>query len=106
MLAFVFKVCGSSGPHFNPLNQTHGNISAEVRHVGDYGNVISDNDGNIVTTFTDSVSQLYGPLSVLGRTIVLHQKEDDLGLNPDEGSKTTGNSGARLACGVIGFSAN
>ena len=77
-----------------------------MRHVGDYGNVISDNNGVIFTTFTDSLSQLYGPFSVLGRTIVLHQKEDDLGLNPDEGSKTTGNSGARVACGVIGISSS
>jgi Cu/Zn superoxide dismutase len=29
--------------------------------------------------------------------------EDDKGLNPDEGSKTTGNAGARIACGVVGY---
>ena len=87
------------------MNKMHGDILVDERHAGDYGNVISDNDGNIVVTFSDSVSQLYGLLSVIGRTMMLHQREDDLGLNPDEGSKTTGNAGARLACGVIGYAA-
>lgn len=85
------------------MNSTHGDISAAVRHVGDYGNVISDANGNIIANFTDSVSKLYGPMGVIGRTIVLHQLEDDLGLKNDTGSKTTGNAGARLACGVIGI---
>jgi len=97
------SICGSSGPHFNPLNKTHGDIRATERHVGDYGNVISNNEGRIITTFNDSVSNLYGPLGIIGRTIVLHQLEDDLGLKGDTGSKSTGNSGSRLACGVIGI---
>ena len=71
--------CGSTGLHFNPTNQTHGDISAAVRHAGDYGNVISDNNGNIITTFNDTVSDLFGPFGILGRTVVLHQLEDDLG---------------------------
>jgi len=71
--------CGSIGPHFNPTNQSHGDISSTVRHVGDYGNVISDNNGNIITTFNDTVSDLFGPFGILGRTVVLHQLEDDLG---------------------------
>jgi len=82
--------CGSTGSHFNPTNQTHGDISAAVRHVGDYGNVISDNNGNIITTFNDTVSDLFGPFGIVGRTIVLHQLQDDLGLAGNAGSLSTG----------------
>ena len=82
--------CGSTGPHFNPTNQTHGNISAAIRHVGDYGNAVSDNDGNLVFTFNDTVSNLYGPFGIVGRTIVLHQLEDDLGKGGNDGSLSTG----------------
>jgi Cu-Zn family superoxide dismutase len=57
------------------------------------GNVISDNNGIIITTFQDNVTSLYGTLSIIGRNIVLHQLEDDLGLFNNIGSKTIGNSG-------------
>ena len=99
----VTKRCGSSGPHFNPTNKTHGDIKAAIRHVGDYGNIISDNNGIILKEFNDSVSTLFGEFNVIGRTIVLHQDEDDLGLTNHPLSKTTGNSGNRIACGVIGI---
>ncbi|CAF0738049.1 unnamed protein product [Brachionus calyciflorus] len=95
--------CSTAGPHFNPLNSTHGDIKSPVRHVGDYGNVISDQNGNIIMKFTDDVSQLTGPLGIIGRAIVLHENEDDLGLQNNVGSITFGNSGPRLACGVIGI---
>nr|UWM72180.1 copper/zinc superoxide dismutase 3 [Brachionus rotundiformis] len=94
--------CSSAGPHFNPLNSTHGDIKSSVRHVGDFGNVVSDANGNINVKFTDNLSQLTGPLGIIGRAIVLHEGEDDLGLQNNVGSKTFGNSGPRLACGVIG----
>ena len=64
-----------------------------MRHVGDYGNVISDNNGVITATFTDTVSKLYGPNGIIGRTIVLHQLVDDLGLGGNEESLKTGNAG-------------
>ena len=57
------------------------------------GNVISDNNGMIITNFKDNVTSLYGPLSIIGRNVVLHQLEDDLGLQNNTGSKTIGNSG-------------
>jgi len=46
---------------------------------------------------------LYGEHSVIGRSFVVHADEDDLGDGGHELSKTTGNAGARLACGVIGL---
>ena len=50
------------------------------------------------------MSKLSGKFSVIGRTIVLHKLEDDLGLGNNSESKLTGNSGSRIACGVIGLS--
>ena len=44
-----------------------------------------------------------GERSIIGRAIVVHQGTDDLGLGGSPGSKTTGNAGARVACGVIGI---
>ena len=44
----------------------------------------------------------YGPFGVIGRTLVIHINEDDLGDNGNHGSITIGNSGPRAACGVIG----
>lgn len=85
------------------MNKTHGDISAETRHVGDYGNVISDENGNIFTNFTDKISSLYGANGIIGRTLVLHQLEDDLGLKNNSGSLATGNAGGRIACGIIGI---
>ena len=52
---------------------------------GDYGNVLSDNSGEINAKLIDSVSSLYGAYGIIGRTVVLHQLKDDLGKggNPD-----------------------
>ncbi len=98
------KVCGSAGVPFNPLNKTPGYISSAVRHVGDYGNIVADPDGNVNVTLYDKVSKLYGQFGIIGRTLILHQNEDDLGLRGNTGSLTTGNAGKRIACGVIGIS--
>jgi Cu-Zn family superoxide dismutase len=51
----------------------------------------------------DKMISLDGPHSILGRTMVVHADADDFGRGGHELSRETGNSGARLACGVIGL---
>ncbi|KAJ1927159.1 Superoxide dismutase [Cu-Zn] [Tieghemiomyces parasiticus] len=95
--------CVSAGPHFNPEAKTHGAPDAAVRHVGDLGNVQADSNGVAKIDIKDSVIQLSGAHSILGRTIIVHADEDDLGLGGHKLSAATGNAGDRLACGVIGI---
>ena len=51
---------------------------------------------------TDSHLSLSGANSILGRSVVVHADVDDLGQGGHELSKSTGNAGARLSCGIIG----
>lgn len=95
--------CTSAGPHFNPENKEHGAPTDSVRHVGDLGNITAENDGVAKINICDKMISLCGPLSIIGRTIVVHADPDDLGKGGHELSKTTGNAGARVACGVIGI---
>ncbi|TFY68747.1 hypothetical protein EVJ58_g837 [Rhodofomes roseus] len=73
-------------------------------HIGDLGNIQSDAQGEAKFTIEDSLVSLNGPLSVVGRAIVLHAGTDDLGKGNNEESLKTGNAGGRAACGIIGIS--
>ncbi|KAF8073762.1 superoxide dismutase [Lyophyllum atratum] len=96
--------CLSAGAHFNPFGKPHGAPSDRNRHVGDLGNIQSDGEGAAIFSLKDWQISLNGPLSILGRAVVVHAGTDDLGKGGNEESLKTGNAGGRAACGVIGVS--
>lgn len=87
----------SAGGHFNPGKMNHGAPMDMSRHAGDMGNLEADASGKAHLEYTDAKMQLDGPFSIIGRSMIVHAKEDDLKTQP------TGNAGARVACGVIGI---
>ncbi len=60
--------CTSAGAHYNPFNTSHGapTDSVESRHVGDLGNIQSDENGVAVLDFSDGIIKLDGPQSIIG----------------------------------------
>jgi Cu-Zn family superoxide dismutase len=87
----------SAGGHFNPSNAAHGDPQGSAHHAGDMLNVKSDAQGVAQVDVQASGVTLNGgqPTDVLGKAVVLHEKADDYASQP------AGNSGARIACGVI-----
>ena len=74
-----------------------------MRHVGDLGNLEAKEGADTVVDISDHLISLVGQYSVIGRSLIVHEKDDDLGRGKDEESKKTGNAGGRIACGVIGI---
>jgi Cu-Zn family superoxide dismutase len=78
------QTCHSVGPHWNPLGQNHGSIllDAQARHAGDLcNNVLSGPTGNVRLAYQDPTIDLWNPhLSPVGRSVVVHEGIDDLGL--------------------------
>ena len=109
--------CKSLCSHFNPFGTSHGNPHSgrEHRHVGDLGNIFADLDGVVSETFIDEHIKLRGKCNIIGRSVVIHEDEDDLGFGGvdelghiydhmlHQESLKTGNAGSRIACGVIGW---
>ncbi|GAB0098118.1 superoxide dismutase [Sergentomyia squamirostris] len=95
--------CISAGAHYNPHGKEHGGPDSAERHVGDLGNLVADDKGVAKVSISDKQISLTGAHSIIGRTLVVHADPDDLGQGGHELSKTTGNAGARVACGVIGI---
>jgi len=99
--------CTSLCSHFNPLQQPHGGRTGVHRHMGDLGNISVKYDPKRQTTVSriDLKGQgltLEGRFGILGRSLVIHEDQDDEGKTNHPLSKTTGNSGARILCGIIG----
>jgi superoxide dismutase, Cu-Zn family len=86
----------SAGGHYNPSAKTHGGPMDMSRHMGDMGNIVADASGKAHLEYVDKIIKLSGLSSIIGRSVVVHKGEDDLKSQP------AGNSGPRVACGVIG----
>jgi Cu-Zn family superoxide dismutase len=96
--------CESMCKHFNPFGKSHGGPDSRERHVGDLGNVVSDEEGVAKYRFNDHLIKLRGTKSnIIGRGLIIHADEDDLGLGKHEDSLTTGHAGKRITCAVIGY---
>ena len=96
--------CKGCCAHFNPYGKVHGGPDSQIRHVGDLGNVTADKNGNVSETKYDKIIKLRGNKSnIVGRSVVVHAGEDNLGIPGDEESLKTGRAGGREACGVVGY---
>lgn len=86
----------SAKGHFNPDQTAHGSHHSSPRHPGDLGNLIADEKDSVRSSITvEGVTLGMGPKSIIGRSVVIHENEDDLKSQP------AGNSGPRIACGII-----
>eukprot|EP01083_Nonionella_stella_P251409 867449_1 len=95
--------CKTAKGHFNPFGKEHGGPKDVNRHIGDLGNIIANDKGIATCEIIDEFVELNGVNSIIGRSVVVHADEDDLGKGGHNDSKTTGHAGARVACGVIGL---
>ena len=90
----------SAGAHFNPGGAQHGMENPLGPHAGDLPNLVVKPNGNAVAHIENEYVTLElgltnSLLDANGSAIIIHQKPDDNVTNP------TGNSGGRVACGVI-----
>jgi Cu-Zn family superoxide dismutase len=89
----------TAGGHFNPANKKHGKDSPDGPHNGDLLNLTAGSDGKATASFLDANVTLGNGANSLfqpgGTAIVIHAGPDDYKTDP------AGNSGARIACGVI-----
>ena len=97
--------CMGACAHFNPYNKKHGGPTSKERHVGDLGNIRFDARGVAKFRMEDSLVKLRGTkANVIGRSVVIHEDPDDLGMGNHSDSLTTGHAGKRITCAVIGYS--
>lgn len=86
----------SAGGHFNPTGAAHGDPQKGAAHAGDMPMLVADNAGKAQLTLEmKGVTVADGASSLVGRAVIVHADPDDHTTQP------TGNSGARVACGLI-----
>src|SRR5918999_1716111 len=89
----------SAGDHFNPMNKKHGFFGKDGKHIGDLPNIHVPDNAPLTVEFLVPQSSLGGGKTSLfdsdGSALVIHQGADDYTTDP------AGNSGDRIACGVI-----
>ena len=86
----------SAGAHFNPGGMQHAGPADTQRHAGDLGNITIESNGTgHLEMVTDLLTVRPGPNSVVGKSVVFHEKADDLKTQP------SGDAGGRLGCGVV-----
>lgn len=85
----------TAGGHWNPLGTKHGSMNPAGPHEGDLPNLVVGNDGRGTLAVTIPGGTLAGLLDADGSAMVIHAGQDDLVTDP------SGNSGARIACGVF-----
>jgi Cu-Zn family superoxide dismutase len=86
----------SAGGHFNPGKKMHGGPEAAEHHMGDLGNLVADANGRAHYDRTVNFLELaVDPNTIDGKAVIVHAGQDDLHSQP------AGNSGARVACGII-----
>jgi Cu-Zn family superoxide dismutase len=86
----------SAGGHFNPQHEHHGGPTDANRHAGDLGNITADANGKATLDRLMSGISVSGTENdIVGKSVIVHAKADDLKSDP------SGNSGARIAGGVI-----
>lgn len=86
----------SAGGHYSPYGGRHNMPTSADRHLGDLGNIFAGSDGvaNVDLVVEGMTLALIGTNSIIDRAIVIDANEDDF-------TDPTGNSGSRVACGVI-----
>lgn len=85
----------SAGPHWNPRMRHHGRLNPDGAHMGDLPNLEIGADGRGRISFTIAQAHLSTLLDSDGASVVIHAAADDERTDP------SGNSGARIACGVL-----
>lgn len=85
----------SAGPHWNPTERKHGRENPEGAHHGDLPNIVIGSDGRGKLSFTLPSASFAQLFDADGASIIIHATADDYRTDP------SGNSGGRIACGVI-----
>jgi Cu-Zn family superoxide dismutase len=95
--------CHGLCEHYDIGNNEHGGAPEHggERHTGDLGNIELKNGKCEKEYYIKGIS----PRDLWGRSIIVHEDEDDLGTGPFEDSKVTGHSGARIGCAIFGRTA-